>query len=118
MDVLIVILGILTVVFFALAMTNGVKKYLKYKPILWIASKHKIFGMTASLFAITHFIIAIINDSLRLTGLLTLVALLLTGFFGMMFYKLKNKKLYIAHRIMGPITFILIIIHIILNTTT
>ena len=118
MDALLVVLGLLTVVFFGLAMTNGVKKYLKYKPILWVASKHKIFGMTASLFAVIHFVIAIINDSLRLTGLLTLIALLLTGAFGMMFSKLKNKKFYIAHRIMGPITFILMIIHIILNTTT
>ena len=118
MDILLIILGILTVVFFTLAMTNGIKKYIKNKPILWIASKHKIFGMAASLFAVTHFIIAIVDNSLRLTGLLTLIALLLTGAFGMMFSKLKNKKFYIAHRIMGPITFIFMIIHIILNTTT
>ncbi|AUD65741.1 hypothetical protein BK011_08620 [Tenericutes bacterium MZ-XQ] len=118
MDALLIILGILTVVFFVLAMTNGIKKYIKNKPVLWIASKHKIFGMAASLSALTHFIIAIINDALRLTGLLTLIALLLTGAFGMMFSKLKNKKLYIAHRVMGPITFVLIIIHIIFNTTT
>lgn len=118
MDLLLNILGIGIVIFFVLSMTNGVKKYVKIKPVLWIASKHKIFGMTAASLALIHFVIAIINDSLRLTGLLTLVALLLTGAFGMMFYKLKNKKLYILHRIMGPITFVLIIIHIILNTTT
>ena len=118
MDVLLTVLGILTVVCFVLAMTNGVKQYMKNKPILWIASKHKIFGMSASLFAIIHLIVAIIDDSLRLTGLLALISLLLTGAFGMMFSKFKNKKLYIMHRIMGPMTFVLIIIHIILNTTT
>ena len=47
--------------------------------------------MLASITAITHMIIAIINDSFRLTGLLTVIALVLTGLFGMLFYKLKKK---------------------------
>lgn len=118
MDLLLSILGISIVIFFVLSMTNGVKKYVKIKPVLWLASKHKIFGMTAVSLALIHFVVAIINDQLRLTGLLTLAFLILTGAFGMMFYKLKNKKFYILHRIMGPITFVFMIIHIILNTTT
>lgn len=112
---LLVILGILTFLFFLLASTNALKTYTDQKSVLWIASKHKIFGMLASLTAITHMIIAIINDSFKLTGLLAVIALLLTGLFGMLFYRLKKKPLYIAHRIMGPITLVLIVIHVITN---
>lgn len=112
---LLVALGILTFIFFLLASTNALTAYSKHTAVLWIASKHKIFGMLATITAITHMIIAIINDSFRLTGLLTVIALVLTGLFGMLFYKLKKKSLYIAHRVMGPITLVLIIIHVVTN---
>jgi DMSO/TMAO reductase YedYZ heme-binding membrane subunit len=118
MDIFLIILGILTVIFFILASTNGIKRYYKNNVVIWISSKHKLFGMLASITALMHFIIALSLDELRLTGLLTLIALLITGAMGMLFYKLKKKPLYMVHRIMGPITLILIIIHMILNATT
>ncbi len=115
MDLLLILLGIVTLLFFLLASTNALKQYTKNKNVIWLASRHKIFGMLASLTAITHMMIAIINNRLVLTGLLSLVALLLTGIFGILFYRLKKKPFYIAHRIMGPITLVLITIHVITN---
>lgn len=117
MSVVLFILGILIVVFFLLTLTNGVKRYTKSALIKKIAKKHKLFGMLASATALIHMIVAIIDQSFRVTGLLVLISLLLTGFFGMLFYKTKQKPIYILHRIMGPVTFVLIILHIILNTS-
>jgi DMSO/TMAO reductase YedYZ heme-binding membrane subunit len=117
MEIGLFVLGILILFFFLLAMTNGVKRYTKSALVKKIAKKHKLFGMLASATALLHMIIAIIDQSFRATGLLVLVSLILTGLFGMLFYKTKQKNMYILHRIMGPITFILIILHIILNTT-
>ncbi len=115
MEVLLIVLGIFTSLFFLLALTNVLKSKVKHKSIIWISSNHKLFGMLASITAVAHLVIAIVIEQLRITGLLALIALLLTGLFGMLFSKLKKKELYIAHRIMGPITFTLILIHVITN---
>jgi hypothetical protein len=117
MKVLLLIFGILIIVFFLLAMTNGVKRYTKSVLVKKIAKKHKLFGMLASTTALIHMIIAIIDQSFRVTGLLVFISLLLTGLFGMLFYKTKQKNMYILHRIMGPLTFALIILHIVLNSS-
>lgn len=118
LDIILTILGILIVIFFMLASLNGVKKYVKSPLITTIAKQHRIFGMLATFTALIHMLIAVIDGELRITGTLALISLIVTGMMGMMFSKEKKKALYIAHRIIGPVTFILIIIHIILNSTT
>ncbi len=117
MDTILLVLGILIVLFFTLSMMNGAKRYTDSKIIKRIAAKHKLFGIHTMIAGLIHMILAIIDGQLRITGLITFLALFATGLCGMLFYKTKNKKLYIAHRILGPVTFILIIMHIILNSS-
>ena len=109
--------GILILVFFSLAATNGVKKYVKLPIIQAIAKQHRVFGMLATLTAFIHAGYALSMDMLRLTGSATLLSLILTGTFGMLFYQKKKKWMYIAHRVMGPLTLVLAIVHIILNSS-
>ena len=108
--------GILILVFFTLAATNGVKKFIKLPIIDAIAKQHRVFGMLATLTAFIHAGYALSMDMLRITGSATLMSLILTGVFGMLFYQKEKKWMYIAHRIMGPLTLVLAIVHIILNT--
>ena len=117
MDQLLPVLGILTVLFIFLASINGLKRYTKLGFVKAIAKQHKLFGMLATTFAFIHLIVALSLGELRLTGALALVALLVTGVSGMLFSKLTKKNLYILHRIAGPVAFILVIIHIILNSS-
>jgi len=109
------ILGYLIVLFFLLASTNGLKKYTSNKLVKKVASNHKLFGMLATITAFVHLVVNVSNNNLRPFGLITLLLLLATGALGASFYKLKNKKLYIAHRILGPITLLSIIIHVLTN---
>ena len=109
------ITGISILVFFSLAATNGVKKYIKSPIITAIAKQHRVFGMLATLSAFIHAGYALSMVMLRITGSLTLLSLILTGAFGAMFYQKKQKWMYVVHRIMGPLTLVFAIIHIILN---
>lgn len=109
------ITGISILVFFSLAATNGIKKYVKSPIVDAIAKQHRLFGMLATLAAFIHAGYALSLGMLRITGSLTLMSLILTGVFGALFYQKKQKWMYTMHRIMGPLTFILAIIHIILN---
>lgn len=109
--------GILILVFFTLAATNGVKKFIKSPIIDAIANQHRIFGMLTTLTAFIHAGYALSMNMLRLTGSATLMSLILTGVFGMLFYQKKKKWMYIVHRIMGPLTLVLAIVHIIFNTS-
>jgi len=111
------ITGLLTVIFAILAGLNMMTKYTNLNLVKRVANKHRIFGMLSTLTALVHMVIAIANGELRITGLLALVSLILTGVFGILFYKLKDKKLYLAHRIMGPVAFLLILIHVIFNVS-
>jgi len=117
MELILAILGILIVVFFGLASINGLKRYIKSPLIKEIAKKHKLFGMLATFTALIHMLVAVIDGKLRITGTLALIALIATGMMGMMFANQKSKALYIAHRIMGPVTLVLIIIHILFNSS-
>jgi len=117
MDLILSLLGIFTVVFFFLASLNGVKKYIKSPIITKIAKQHRIFGMLATFTVLVHMLVAVIGGDLRITGALALISLIITGMMGMMFSQAKKKALYVAHRIMGPLTLVLIIIHIILNSS-
>ena len=117
MKLVLMILGILIVVFFSLASINGVKRYVKSPIITEIAKKHRLFGMLATITALIHMLVAVIDGSLRITGTLALISLIFTGMAGMMFLNNKSKALYVAHRILGPITMVLIVIHIIFNAS-
>lgn len=116
MSLLITVLGILAAVFFVLAATNGLKPYIKQPWVLKIAKQHRLFGMAAAFTALVHMVVALSNGQLRVTGGLALLGIMTTGMLGMLFFEKKSKALYIAHRIAGPVTFVLILIHIILNS--
>ncbi len=113
MSLLITILGILAATFFVLAATNGLKRYVKHPWVKSIAKKHRLFGMLASFTALIHMVVAVSMGELRITGSLALLGIFTTG---MLFSEKKTKALYIAHRIAGPVTFVLILIHIIFNS--
>lgn len=108
------ILGYIILAFYLLAATNGVKRYTKNKAVRFIASKHQLFGVLASITALVHMIVNISNGNTSPTGLLTLLALFATGALGAAFKKTKNKKLYIAHRIAGPLVLVFVLLHIFL----
>ncbi|MCU0105501.1 hypothetical protein N7603_07500 [Acholeplasma vituli] len=117
MTIFISVLGILTAVFFVLAATNGLKPYLKQPFMKKIYQNHRIFGMIAAFLAMIHMVVAISSGELRVTGALALLSLFSTSMLGMLFSEKKSKALYVAHRIIGPVTFILIFIHIIFNSS-
>jgi hypothetical protein len=109
------ITGVSILVFFSLAAMNGVKKYIKSPIINALAKQHRVFGMLATLAAFIHAGYALSLGMLRITGSLTLMSLILTGVFGALFYQKKLKWMYTMHRIMGPLTLVLAIVHIVLN---
>ena len=109
------LIGIFAVLFAMLASTNGLKKYTKNQIVRWIAKKHRIFGGVAIILAIVHMILVFVDQSFRLTGILAISAIILTGLFGGLFYKVKKKAFYLTHRAFAGLSIILIVIHIILN---
>jgi hypothetical protein len=111
------LLGILTVIFFLLASFNALKRFINHPIIKKIANSHKIFGLMASLTALVHMLIAFVDGNLRITGALALIALIVTAMMGMMYSTKRSKPFYIAHRIMGPLTLVLIVLHIIFNSS-
>ena len=116
MGQIISLLGILTVLCAVLASMNALKKYTKHSLIIWLSKRHKIFGGVAVILALTHMVLALVDQSFRLTGLLAIIGILLTGLFGGLFYKLKKKVFYMTHRMLAMTSILLIIVHIILNS--
>lgn len=108
------ILGYIILAFYLLAATNGVKRYTKNKAVRFIASKHQLFGMLAGVTALVHFIVNISNGNTSITGFLTMLTLFATAGLGIAFKKTKNKKLYLAHRITGPLVLVFVLFHIFL----
>ena len=109
------ILGIITSVFFLLAATNGLKKYVKSPIITSIANQHKLFGALAAVSALVHMVVSISFGELSITGTLALIAVITTGALGFLFSDRKEKRFYVYHRIAGPVALLIIIAHIILN---
>ena len=110
------ILGYAVLVLFLLSMTNGLKRYIKIKPIMVIARNHRIFGMAATVVALVHMIVNLANGNLNPLGALSLLSLIATGAFGYLFSKKPTQKnLYLAHRIAGFVAFFAIVVHIIWN---
>lgn len=111
------ITGSTAVTFFALAGSNGLKPYIKSTILSVIAKRHKLFGMLSSVAALIHMSYALFNGQLRISGSLALLGLIATGAFGATFSKSKDKRLYLLHRIAGPVTAGLIVLHIIVNVS-
>lgn len=109
------VLGYTVLLFFILAATNGAKRYTKNPTVRWIAKHHRLFAVIALLFAFIHLIVNLSNGNVAPLGLITLILLFLTGFMGAMFKQFKKKKLYVAHRILGPLTFVVALIHLFSN---
>lgn len=107
------ILGYLIIALYLLAATNGLKRYTKNPTVRAIARNHQLFGALASLVALTHFIVNLINGNTNIFGLLTLILLVATGALGGAFKKTKNKALYRAHRVVGPLVLVAIVVHLI-----
>ena len=92
-------------------------KYTDLSFVKFIASKHKIFGMLTTLSALVHMVFAITESNLRITGLLALLSIILTGLFGMLF-SVKKKSGCIKFIVLwGPLSFLMILIHVIFNTS-
>lgn len=109
------VLGIITAVFFVLAALNGVKKFVKNPLITALANQHRLFGALAAVSALIHMVVTVSFGELSITGTLSLVALIVTGAMGFLFSERKEKKYYVYHRIAGPVAFVIILAHIILN---
>ncbi len=114
---MLLITGVLTLIFAILAAMNMATKYTDLSFVKFIASKHKIFGMLTTLSALVHMVFAITGSNLRITGLLALLSIILTGLFGMLFSVKKEKWMYQVHRIMGSLSFLMFLIHVIFNTS-
>lgn len=109
------LLGIFTLIFFVLAGTNGLKRVIRHPAVKAIAKKHRLFGVLAATTALAHMIVAVAGDHLRLSGLIALLGVIATAILGTAVFKLKQKRMLLIHRIIGPLTFVSIIIHMIIN---
>jgi len=107
--------GSTSVLFFALAGMNGLKRYIKSPILTAITKRHKLFGMLSSITALGHMFFAFINADLRISGMLALLSLFATGMAGGAFSQSKDKRIYLLHRIAGPVTAGFILLHIIVN---
>ncbi len=111
------VLGILTVVFFCLAATNKLRRSVKNKTLKKVISYHYVYGAIAVTLALVHMVIVLINGDFRITGLIALIMIIATGTFGGAFKKLRKKNLFKVHQVIGPLTFVAILIHIIFNSS-
>jgi len=107
--------GSIAVLFFALAGANGLKRYIKSPILTAITKRHQLFGMISGIAALGHMFFAFINADLRISGMLALLGLFATGMTGGAFSQSKDKRLYLLHRIAGPVTAGFILLHVIVN---
>lgn len=101
--------------FFVLAGLNGLKPYVKSSILRKITNRHRLFGMLSSAAALGHMFYAFYYGALRISGSLALIGLLATGITGALFSQSQDQRLYLLHRFAGPITALLIVMHIIVN---
>jgi hypothetical protein len=130
-------LGILTVVLIVLSMTRkgvklflvkaiarnkakGLKMTLDIKVLLLLEKFHRYFGMSALLVAITHAALQFSQSGLpSATGGTLIMLLIAQGVSGYMQEKrLGNQKLVSSiHSILPPVMLVLIVLHIIYNSS-
>lgn len=111
------VFGILAVLFALLAVLNVLNVSSEHKLLLSIQKNHKIFGMLASLSGIIHLVIVITNSQFRVTGAIALLVIILTGVFGLIFNKTKEKWAFITHKGCAMGSLVLILLHIIFNSS-
>lgn len=111
------ITGITAVVFFLLASLNGLKRKVKNPTFRKIASYHYYYGALAAFAAIIHMTFAVSGGNLRITGAIALLLLLTTTMLGSTFKQTKSKNVFKWHKLLGPLTLLAIIVHIILNSS-
>jgi len=107
--------GFLTLTFVLLASLNGLKRKIKNKTFRKIASYHYVYGALSALSAILHGTLNVLDGNLRITGTIALLFVLIAATLGGSFKQLKKPTLYKWHRVIGPLSILAIIVHIILN---
>lgn len=109
------ILGYGILLFYVLALTNGLKQYTKNSFVHFLSKHHKVFGMIAVTLAIVHFGLNIASGVTNPVGFITLLLLVFTMISGMLVKVLKSNQWLLIHRMMFPLVFLFIIIHIFTN---
>lgn len=109
--------GILTVFFVVLAAMNGLKGTVKNKGFRNVMRYHTMFGGLAALSALTHMTFNLIEGNLRITGTVALIMVLGTAILGGSFQHTRNRTLFKYHRLIGPLSLVAILIHIIFNSS-
>lgn len=105
-------LGMITFALLILQLTNNVKG----KGVKWVdrlSKHHKLMGIATGVTAILHASIAVTAGEYRYTGVVTMIALLITGYLGSQQDKGKNVLKW--HKIFASATLLLAIQHMILN---
>lgn len=115
--VMIALTGFLTLFFVVLAAANGLKRKWKYKPFRKLMRYHTVFGTLALVFALVHTALTLADSEMRLTGTVALLFVLITTLLGGSFKHTKDKRLYKVHRVIGPLSLLAILIHIIFNNS-
>lgn len=115
------LLGWLSVIVFGVVLAPYVlnwfnRNYLKTKNknfskvLKFLRKLHKPFGIALIVLGIVHGFMAL--GSLRLhTGTLFYLAIVITGFLGGSFYRLKKRELFVWHKRAAALAFVLFLLH-------
>jgi len=109
------ITGSAAVGFFALAGLNGLQPYVRSSILRAITKRHRLFGTLSSVAALGHMFYAFYYGEFRISGSLALIGLFTTGMAGAFYSVTQDRRLYLLHRIAGPITAGLIVLHNFVN---
>lgn len=101
--------------FFVLAGLNGLQPYVRSSILRAITRRHRLFGTLSSVAALGHMGYAFYLGMFRISGSMALIGLFTTGLTGALFSQSQNRRLYLMHRIAGPVTAGLIVLHIFVN---
>lgn len=109
--------GFLTLLFVVLAGLNGLKGKVKNRTFRNLMRYHTLFGGLAALSALVHMTLNLLEGDLRITGTIALVMVLATATLGGSFKKTHNKTVFKYHRVIGPLSLVAIVVHIIFNSS-
>lgn len=107
--------GFLTILFVVLSGMTGMKKYTKNKVVVFLGSKHRIFGVLAVVSSLVHFVLNMIGGNTNVLGFLILVLLVAAVIGGNLVKPLKSKLILTVHKMVGPLVLLLAVIHIFTN---
>ena len=109
--------GFLTLTFVVLAGLNGLKRKVKNRPYKNLMRYHTLFGGLAALSALVHMTLNLIEGDFRITGTIAILLVLAAATLGGSFKQTHKKTLFKYHRVIGPLSLIAIVIHIIFNSS-